>query len=55
MNLPGRMTLEKFPDLSWQIGLLGFEPKVSIEEGIERVLAKVKSRVGGEGESHTIY
>jgi nucleoside-diphosphate-sugar epimerase len=55
IDLPGRMTLEKYPDLSRQKEVLGFEPKISIEGGMERVLAKVKSRVGVDTVVHDIY
>jgi nucleoside-diphosphate-sugar epimerase len=55
VGLPRRMTLVKIPDLTKQNQLLGFEPKISIEEGIERVLAKVKSRLGIETLNHHIY
>ncbi len=43
--LPERMTLEKWPDLERQKKLLGFEPKISLEEGIRRVLKTVKDRL----------
>jgi nucleoside-diphosphate-sugar epimerase len=55
VDLPGRMTLVKIPDLSKQKQLLGFEPKISIEEGMDRVLAKVRQRIGTETISHDIY
>jgi nucleoside-diphosphate-sugar epimerase len=55
VDLPRRMTLAKIPDLTKQNQLLGFEPKISIEEGMERVLAKVKSRLGIETFNHHIY
>jgi nucleoside-diphosphate-sugar epimerase len=55
VDLPRRMTLAKIPDLTKQNQLLGFEPKISIEEGMERVLAKVKSRLGIETLNHHIY
>jgi nucleoside-diphosphate-sugar epimerase len=55
VDLPSRMTLAKVPDLTKQKALLGFEPKISIEEGIDRVLAKVKERIGIETRAHDIY
>jgi nucleoside-diphosphate-sugar epimerase len=53
--LPERMTLEKYPDLTRQKELLDFEPKISIERGIERVINKVKSRLMFDTRSHSIY
>jgi len=47
VDLPGRMTLEKYPTLDRQKELLGFEPTVDIREGVRRVLAQfapIKSR-----------
>jgi nucleoside-diphosphate-sugar epimerase len=38
IELPEKMTLVKEPDLTKQKELLGFEPKISFEEGIERVI-----------------
>jgi nucleoside-diphosphate-sugar epimerase len=55
VDLPSRMTLAKIPDLTKQKALLGFEPKISIEEGINRVLGKVKERIGIETRAHDIY
>lgn len=55
VDLPSRMTLVKIPDLTKQKTLMGFEPKVSIEEGMDRVLAKVKGRLGVETRAHDIY
>jgi nucleoside-diphosphate-sugar epimerase len=55
VDLPGRMTLVKIPDLSKQKALLGFEPKISIEEGMDRVMAKVRQRIGTETIRHDIY
>ena len=40
VELPGRMTLEKFPALDRQKELLDFEPTVDIKEGVCRVLAQ---------------
>jgi nucleoside-diphosphate-sugar epimerase len=55
IDLPSRMTLAKIPDLTKQKTLLGFEPKISIEEGIDRVLAKVKERIGIQERTHNVY
>ena len=55
IELPERMTLTKIPDLTKQKELLGFEPKITIEEGMGRVVAKVKSRLGIETRAHDIY
>jgi len=55
INLPEQMTLIKIPDLTKQKALLGFEPRISIEEGINRVLTKVKERIGIETRAHDIY
>ena len=41
-TLPERMTLIKEPDLTKQEELLGFVPKISIEEGIARVIEKCR-------------
>lgn len=38
--LPERMTLEKYPNLDRQRDLLKFEPTISIEEGVRRVVAQ---------------
>jgi nucleoside-diphosphate-sugar epimerase len=42
-DLPGRMTLEKFPGLALQKSLLGFTPQVDVQTGVQRVLAAVRS------------
>jgi len=55
VELPTRMTLVKIPDLTRQKELLGFEPKISIEQGMDRVIEKVKSRLGIETITHDIY
>jgi nucleoside-diphosphate-sugar epimerase len=39
--LPQQMTLEKIPDVKRQRELLGFAPKIDIEEGIQRVAEKI--------------
>jgi len=39
--LPKQMTLEKIPDVSRQKDLLGFEPKISIDEGVKRVADRI--------------
>ncbi|MBM4279011.1 MAG: NAD(P)-dependent oxidoreductase [Deltaproteobacteria bacterium] len=39
--LPPQMTLEKIPDVKRQRELLGFMPKIDIEEGIQRVAEKI--------------
>lgn len=39
------VTLEKYPDLTRQREVLGFEPTISLEEGIGRVLRKVRMRI----------
>lgn len=55
VTLPQRMTLEKYPDLRRQKELLGFEPKVSIEEGMDKVLRKVRERLSYKEITHNIY
>lgn len=39
--LPPQMTLEKVPDIRRQKELLGFEPKISVAEGVQRVAARI--------------
>lgn len=39
--LPPQMTLEKIPDVRRQQELLGFSPKINIEEGIQRVAKRI--------------
>lgn len=41
VELPDKMTLIKIPNLEKQRRLLGFEPKVSIAEGVKRVAVRV--------------
>jgi len=48
IELPSRMTLVKTPDLSKQKNLLGFEPKITVEMGIDRVLEVMKKQIGIE-------
>ena len=55
IDLPVQMTLEKIPDLTRQKRLLGFEPRISVEEGMDRVIEKVKSRLHVEHRKHSIY
>lgn len=55
VELPELMTLEKVPDLKRQKKILGFEPTIGLEEGIDRVLAKVKSRLKMGFRKHVIY
>jgi nucleoside-diphosphate-sugar epimerase len=42
-ELPERITLEKNPDLARQTTLLGFAPRVSVEEGIKQLLERMKN------------
>ncbi len=42
-ELPGKMTLTKYPNLDKQLNLLGFTPKISVTEGINRVIDAFKS------------
>lgn len=44
-DLPQRMTLTKYPDLSVQERMTGYYPRIGIEEGVERMIEKVKSRL----------
>lgn len=55
VELPEQMTLVKTPDLTRQKQILGFEPSISVEEGMDRVLAKVGSRLDIEVRMHSIY
>ena len=55
VELPFQMTLEKIPDLTRQKKLLRFEPTISIEEGMDRVITKVKSRLTVDFRKHSIY
>jgi nucleoside-diphosphate-sugar epimerase len=43
-ELPGRMTLRKNPSLDRQASLLGFSPKIYLEEGVRRVCAAAVRR-----------
>jgi len=45
VDLPKQMTLTKIPSLLRQTQLLKFKSKVSLEEGIKRVVEKVKERL----------
>ncbi len=44
-ELPGKMTLMKYPDITRQSKLTGIIPEIDIEEGIILVLNKVKQRL----------
>jgi nucleoside-diphosphate-sugar epimerase len=55
VDLPGRMTLEKYPDLTKQKDVLGFEPAITIEQGIDRVLSRVRGRLNVAEIAHNIY
>ena len=44
-NLPERMTLRKRPLLERQQQVLGIEPSISLEEGVERVCRRVSERI----------
>ncbi len=46
IDLPTRMTLVKLPDLRKQKELMGFEPKITVEMGIDRVLEEMKKQIG---------
>jgi nucleoside-diphosphate-sugar epimerase len=45
VDQPKGMILEKNPDLTRQEKLLNFKPKISIEEGLERVVKRVEERL----------
>jgi nucleoside-diphosphate-sugar epimerase len=47
-DLPPRMTLDKRPALERQRDILGVEPQVSFEEGVERVCATILKRLQSE-------
>lgn len=49
IDLPSRMTLAKRPTLDRQEKLLGVVPKVSLEEGVERVCARTLQRLVNSG------
>jgi len=44
-DLPERMTLTKYPDITKQTTLLGVIPQVSLSEGIKRVINPVKNSI----------
>ena len=44
-DLPSRMTLRKVPTLGRQKDILGIEPEVSLEEGVERVCRRIPERL----------
>jgi nucleoside-diphosphate-sugar epimerase len=51
ISLPSQMTLEKIPDVTRQKELLGFEPRIDIETGVDRVaerMMKTPRRVAKE-------
>jgi nucleoside-diphosphate-sugar epimerase len=47
-DLPRRMTLVKRPTLDRQRDLLGVEPTVTLEDGVQRVVAQVKQRIDAQ-------
>ncbi len=47
-KLPGRMTLNKNPDLTKQREILGIIPEISLETGIKKVCEKVLQRIAVE-------
>ncbi len=49
-DLPERMTLEKKPVLDRQTSILGYVPKVHLEDGVKRVCDRVKKVVAREKE-----
>jgi nucleoside-diphosphate-sugar epimerase len=49
LDLPERMTLEKRPALDRQREILGIEPMVSLEDGVERVCDTVLRRLSTNG------
>jgi len=55
VDLPGKMTLEKYPGLKRMKQLLDFEPTISIEQGMDRVLNTVKLRLQIETIEHFYY
>jgi nucleoside-diphosphate-sugar epimerase len=44
-DLPGRMTLAKRPNLARQRDVLGVEPQVALEEGVDRVCTTIVQRL----------
>ena len=45
IDLPEKMTLQKYPHLVLQDHYLNFNPNIDLNEGIDRVLKKVKERI----------
>jgi nucleoside-diphosphate-sugar epimerase len=45
-ELPTRMTLSKRPTLERMRTILGIEPRISLEEGVDRVCRRVRERLG---------
>lgn len=52
VSLPAQMTLVKHPTLERQRNLLGFEPRVSLEEGVRRVCAVQARMAAAERAAH---
>jgi nucleoside-diphosphate-sugar epimerase len=52
VSLPAQMTLVKHPTLERQRNLLGFEPRVSLEEGVRRVCAEQARMAAAERAAH---
>ncbi len=48
-DLPARMTAAKSPSLDRMRDLLGVTPKVSLDEGLDRVVARVRARLAHAG------
>jgi nucleoside-diphosphate-sugar epimerase len=49
-DLPARMTAAKQPSLARMRDLLGVTPKVSLDEGLDRVVARVRARLAHAGQ-----
>ena len=49
-DLPARMTAAKQPSLDRMRDLLGVTPKVSLDEGLDRVVARVRARLAHAGQ-----
>jgi len=49
-DLPARMTAAKQPSLTRMRDLLGVTPKVSLDEGLDRVVARVRARLALAGQ-----
>ena len=47
-ELPGRMTLKKYPDLNNQKLLTGHTGEFNIEDGIREIIERVRRRIGNE-------